>query len=424
MTSEPAQLTTGAGGLALDRAVVALLRTHLPSVAQRTVAAITVEVPEYAGALTGEMGTTIELAVQTALGAFLKLAEQSRDSDPSTPLQPALAGAYALGRGEARSGRSMDALLAAYRVGARVSWRELSTSAVSSGLAAGTVAQFAELVFAYIDQLSAASVAGHADELATTGRVRQGYLERLGRELLAGADPDMLARSAERADWTPPPELTAVLVPWVRVRGAVSLLDPRTLTVSADLAGPGPDDDMAAAHDRGEASMAVLLVPQAPGGSRSQLLRVLAGRPAVVGPSRPWTAASSSYRRAVRALALLPSLGQEPVDTDEHLAALVLSADSEALADLRARVLAPLADLRPGTADRLAETLRSWLLHQGRRDQVAADLVVHPQTVRYRMTQLRELYGDRLTDPEAVLELTVALAVATPPSTTARGDGA
>ncbi len=423
MTLERAPLTPGAGGLALDPEVIALLRLHLPAVAQRTVAAVTAEVPEYAGALTGEMGTTIELAVQTALGAFLKLAEQSKDSDPSTPLQPALAGAYALGRGEARSGRSMDALLAAYRVGARVSWRELSTSAVSSGLAASTVAQFAELVFAYIDQLSAASVAGHADELATTGRVRQGYLERLGQELLAGAARDKLVASAERADWAPPAELTAVLVPWVRVRGAVSLLDPRTLTVSSDLDALDALDALeassvaAAASSLDEHSMAVLLVPDAAGVNRSQLLRVLGGRPAVVGPSRPWTQACSSYRRAVRALELLASLPEEPVDTDEHLAALVLSADPEALADLRLRALAPLSGLRPGTADRLAETLRSWLLHQGRREQVAADLVVHPQTVRYRMTQLRELYGDRLTDPETVLELTVALALAPPPIT-------
>jgi DNA-binding PucR family transcriptional regulator len=51
------------------------------------------------------------------------------------------------------------------------------------------------------------------------------------------------------------------------------------------------------------------------------------------------------------------------------------------------------------------------LLHHGRRDQVAADLFVHPQTVRYRMNQLRELYGDRLEDPAAVLELTIALGV-------------
>ena len=49
------------------------------------------------------------------------------------------------------------------------------------------------------------------------------------------------------------------------------------------------------------------------------------------------------------------------------------------------------------------------VLHQGQREAVAADLFVHAQTVRYRMTQLRELYGDRLDDPNTVLELTVAL---------------
>jgi DNA-binding PucR family transcriptional regulator len=54
--------------------------------------------------------------------------------------------------------------------------------------------------------------------------------------------------------------------------------------------------------------------------------------------------------------------------------------------------------------------LRAWLLHQRRREEVAADLVVHPQTVRYRMTQLRELYGDALSDPRTVGALTIALA--------------
>ncbi|MGH3523709.1 MAG: helix-turn-helix domain-containing protein, partial [Mycobacterium sp.] len=99
------------------------------------------------------------------------------------------------------------------------------------------------------------------------------------------------------------------------------------------------------------------------------------------------------------------------VDTENHLAELVLSADPEAVEDLRRQVLAPMAGLRPNTAERLEETLRSWLLHRGQRDAVAADLFVHPQTVRYRMTQLRELYGDRLNDPQTILELTVALAI-------------
>ena len=126
--------------------------------------------------------------------------------------------------------------------------------------------------------------------------------------------------------------------------------------------------------------------------------------------ARSAAATSASYTRALRALDLRSTLGEDATyDTEEHLADLVLAADREAVADLRARVLAPLDDLRPATQQKLAETLRAWLLHQGRRDDVASALFVHPQTVRYRMGQLRELYGDRLEDPGTVLALTVAL---------------
>jgi hypothetical protein len=393
-----------AGGLSLDPEVVATLRAQLPTVAERIVAALTAEVAEYAGALGGEMGATIQNAVEVALAAFLRIAAHAEDADPSTPLNAALEGAYALGRGEARAGRTMDALLAAYRVGAGVSWRELSTTAVAGGLPAATVARFAELVFHYIDELSAASVAGHTDELATSGRVREHYLEQLGGALLAGAPTDELVARAERADWSPPDTLTAVLLPSARVHDTLSSLDPRTLRPSVDPAGEDTSEQTS-----------VLLVPDAHR-RRPALLRALRGRAAVVGPSRPWEQAASSYHRARRGLELLrPSssgpAGDDALDTDDHLTTLVLGADREALADLRARALAPLDGLRPDTADRLAETLRSWVLHQGRRNAVAADLVVHPQTVRYRLTQLRERYGDRLEDPAEILELTVALAL-------------
>ena len=102
---------------------------------------------------------------------------------------------------------------------------------------------------------------------------------------------------------------------------------------------------------------------------------------------------------------------RESIDTDEHLVGLLLSGDPELLADLYEQALAPMASVRPTTRPRLEETLRSWLLHHGRRDLMAAHLYVHPQTVRYRMGQLRELFGDRLDDPEEVLRLTIALAV-------------
>ena len=43
---------------------------------------------------------------------------------------------------------------------------------------------------------------------------------------------------------------------------------------------------------------------------------------------------------------------------------------------------------------------------------VAAALDVHPQTVRYRVRQLRDLFGERLEDPEARFELALALRAA------------
>src|SRR5829696_8958771 len=110
------------------------MQAELPAVAEQTVATIVVEVPSYADAFAGEMGRAISNAVELALGGFLDLATAPGGVDPSLPIGPALEGAYRLGRGEARSGRSMDALLAAYRVGARVSWRQMSATAVAEGL--------------------------------------------------------------------------------------------------------------------------------------------------------------------------------------------------------------------------------------------------------------------------------------------------
>jgi hypothetical protein len=383
--------------------VVAPLRHGLPEVAVQTIEAITNEVPAYTVAFAGELGAKLERAVRAALGTFLDLLSRAEGADPGAPLAPALEAAYALGRGEARSGRSLDALLAAYRVGARVAWRELAAISVRTGQLAPTIAHFAELVFAYIDELSAASVAGHADQLAASGRVRQRHLEQLAQALAAGDAPHVVAAAAERAGWAPPQTLAAVLVPERAVRAAADRLDPRTLQLAE------------AGADLPETS--VLLVPDVSDTSRAGLIRRLAAHGAVVGPARPWTAVRESLERAVRAgrIAGLPAPGAV-LDTEDHLVPLVVTADPRALGDLRARALAPLAGERAATAAKLIETLRSWLLHQGRREEVAAELFVHPQTVRYRLARLRELYGDRLRDPDWLLSLTIALAVPEGPS--------
>lgn len=390
--------TSVAPHVGLPPAMAGAIRAGLPTIAEQTVVAIVADVPEYAAALTGELRTNIEQAVPMALSAFVRLAEDARHADPGTPHQQAITASYELGRGEARAGRTVDALLAAYRIGARVAWRGFSDVAVDQGLEAPALARFAGLTFAYIDELSAASVAGHADERATTGRVRERYLERLAQLLVEGASTDVLQDATERASWEPPATLTAVVLPSVRLRRARSRLDQQALALTGGLVGgPLGADDV------------VLLVPDAGGGRRSRLLASLEGCQAVVGPTRSWAEVAGSFRRALRARATLAPDAVHARDTEEHLAELVTTADPAALADLRERALAPLAELRPAVQARLALTLRSWLLHQGRRDAVAAELFVHPQTVRYRMTQVRELYGEQLDDPRRVHELVVAL---------------
>jgi hypothetical protein len=386
--------------MATDREHVALrlpadiagqMRQDMAGVAEQVIAAVISQVPSYRDPFRGQMGRNIETAVKVALDGFLDLASRREGIDAGEQIETVMEAAYALGRGEARSGRSMDALAQAYRVGARVAWREMSTAAVAAGLDPLTLARLAELVFAYIDELSDASVSGHADELTTSGRLRQRRLDRLTVRLLDGAPEEELLAAAERADWTPPTALAALIAPEARIRGARAQLDSGSLYLADEV-------------DELDSGWNVVLVPMPNNRARVAVLRAAQDTEAIVGPTVPWTSVRTSYLRALHAYRI-GLVG----DTDQHLARLVVTAEPGALAALRARVLAPLDGVRPAAQDKLEQTLRAWLLHQGRRDEVAEALFVHPQTVRYRVGQLRDLYGDRLTDPEFVRDAVIAL---------------
>ncbi len=384
----------------LPPTVASALVAGLEAVAQEAVSAITREVPAYSGAASGRMGANLRGGVQSGLGAFLQLV--SGGADARAKLGQARQGAFELGAGEARTGRSLEALLAAYRVGARVSWRSWSQVAVDAGLAATEIAQLAEMVFAYIDELSAATAAGHAAEVGSVERLRERRLEDLGRLLAAGGTPEEeLVEAAGRAEWTPATTLTAVLLPTASASALRGRLSPDTLVLGAPL--PGFSSDL---------GLVLMLAADAHARGRARLLSVLEGRRAIVGPARPWAQAAESCRRVARLHALVVAGGlarSDPTDSEAHLAELVITADPQALEDLRAAVLAPMETVSGAVRGRLTETLAAWVLHQGRRDTVAEALYVHPQTVRYRMAQLRALYGDLLDDPAYLRQLTIAL---------------
>jgi hypothetical protein len=283
----------------------------------------------------------------------------------------------ALGRGEHHQGRTLDALQAAYRTGARVAWRRSGEAAARAGIGAEDQRRLAEAIFAYIDQLAAESVAGYASAQARVAGEAERSRHRLVAALIEGQPEAALETAGQDAGW-PLPRLVAVVAADQADRIAARL-------------GPGA----IAADD-----ILVVADPEAPG---SRLRAILADTPAGVGPAVEPSRAPFSHRLAFAARALAAG---SPVFADDRLPDLLIAADEELAARLADRALAPLAGDRSG---RLTDTLRAWLDAHGHRPTVAAELHIHPQTVRYRLARLRERFGDVLDDPEGRLALQLAL---------------
>jgi sugar diacid utilization regulator len=171
---------------------------------------------------------------------------------------------------------------------------------------------------------------------------------------------------------------------------------------SERLAGRIGPDVVAARLD----GQTVAFVPDVqPPGRVAQIGLALGGHRGALGPEVGWLQASLSLERARLALDVVPG---SFVRAEEHLADLLLAADRRLGAELADRVLAPLDDAPDATRVKLTETLEAWLDHQGRVEAVAQALDIHPQTVRYRLGQLRERI-DGLEDPDRRFELAVAL---------------
>jgi hypothetical protein len=403
---------------ALPAKVAPVLRAELHALADEIIVAVAEGVPDYAQPLEGDFGRTMRLGVEEALRQFVALIEAPEAG------RGAGQGVYVdLGRGEMRAGRSLDALLSAYRLGARAAWRRFAAAGERAGLDPRTLYLLAESIFAYIDELSADSIEGYAREQAAAAGADQRRRRRLVRLLIQSppAAPGAVEAAAADAGWPLPRTLAAVAVEGEEADRVASRL---------------PVDVLMAPLPAG----AVLIVPDpvAPG-RRRELERALRGRAAVLGPTVGWPEAEVSFARAVAVLrlALDGALGSPDDDgepaplapaadvrsrpagvrglllADDHGLALLLGADRRLANDVAERALAPLDEESSRSRDRLAATLAAWLRHRGRTEEIARTLHVHPQTVRYRLGRLRDLFGERLDDPEARFELEVALR--TPP---------
>ena len=374
---------------ALPDEALAALAPELPALADEIIRAIGTEVPAYARSLEGAFGEGVRVGVEQALGQFDEMAR-----NPGVGRAPGRGIYVALGRGEFREGRSLEALLAAYRVGARVAWRRLAAAGLAAGLSPETLVLLAESIFAYIDELSAESAEGYAREQAERAGERDRRRQALVALLLQAPAPDaaVVAAAAEAADWPLPRQLSVALWDAAAGRRPLSRL---------------PIGSVVATVER--FNCALVPDPEGPGRA-AETLRALEDTRAGLGPAVEWRQAGRSYRRALAALDLAEQRAADgPLVADEHRAALLLRSDPALVAELGEERLRPLVEETPASRVRLEATLLAWLRSDGSVAAAAAELAVHPQTVRYRLGRLRQLFGEVLDDPDARFELELAL---------------
>ncbi|CND44070.1 regulatory protein [Mycobacterium tuberculosis] len=384
--------TSGRPWADLPRELADHMRPHLDEVADDMIQEIQTRVREYDRPGDGSYSGTLRLAVERVLHYFVdRVADPAHDSAPVTDFF------RAIGRGEAGEGRSLDAMQTAMRVGGMVAWRRMTEGAEALKVSPRTLGAVGEVLMEFQDDLAHAAAEGFSQAKAAVAGEMQRRRKRLLDLLFADppAAQEAIADLAAAAHWPIPRTIAAVALGRHHQDARLPAFPPDVL---ADLTRRTPS----------------LIIPDPDGPGRAKLVdRALAGTLAVVGPTVPLMEAARSIQWARKTLSLVQrgviEADSGVIRSVEHMSTLILFQDEgliTSLADLR---LAPLAHLRPSQQDRLAETLLAWLQSGRNANEVAMRLHVHPQTVRYRLRQLEELFGDQLLDPDLRFDLEIVL---------------
>ncbi|MFD6431445.1 helix-turn-helix domain-containing protein [Streptomyces venezuelae] len=389
------------------REFAALALEEVPALAQDILREIRAEYPGLPVVLDDSGEPMALIGIRRALEGFVREIA-SQEGRPRYHLEVF----QEFGRGEGLHGRSLDSLQAIYRLGVRLAWRRLAEIGQQIEIPPPAMYELAESGFEYLDGLVDQSVRGYAEAAAREAGERLRLQRKLMELLLSDRRSDSatgpsygsgsgaaalgngLGERAARVGWQLP-ERVAVGV----------LLRPAREAV-APAVGEGVLLDMEAEQPR-------MVVPDPDAAGRPELLRrAMTGWSGAIGPPVALADAAKSLRWAEAAVrlmerGLLPS--GEVLHCTEHTEALVLLQPEELIEDLARRCLAPLEHCGPAHGRRLAETLLAWLETRGGAPEVAARLGVHPQTVRYRLRQIRELWGDEVDDPDRRFELELVL---------------
>ncbi len=306
---------------------------------------------------------------------------------------------FALGRAQARAGRSLDELMGFYRMAGQTMWRNVARLGTQQGVRAEDLYMLAETGFGCVDEISTQAAAGFAEEHSHRSGAAHSRRSEFARLLLRDPQPspEVLREAARTAG--------VALAPRVALFAGPGELYERFVRAARDQTVLGPRE--------GE-FVGALFDPDGPG--RRERLRHAAERAGTQVALGPAVALADARKSLARALALLSLVRAGLAGdgglacADEHRLELLLAADPALATELARGRLAPLRAVQgEATRENLALTLRAWLRAPGQRKTIAGELGVHPQTVRYRMTRLRELFGEALDDPDGRFELELAL---------------
>ncbi|MEV6878325.1 helix-turn-helix domain-containing protein [Amycolatopsis sp. NPDC051128] len=374
------------------RELAEFMRPALPRLVEQIVREVWRAVPVYARPGEGRYTHVTRQGVDCAVKLFVDLVE-----DPATARDKLHETCRRLGAGEAREGRTLDDLHAAYRVGTRVAWQGIMRLGQRHHLSSMAMGRLGEMLFGYADELAKMSFQGYREAQAEMEGAREGLRRRLLQLVLErpAVPVEVITDSAQAVGWAPPDTVAAVSV------------EPHAHVSRTPVTSWGTD-----VLSNLELPQPHLLLPAPIDQDRLHRIASDLGVRIVVGPPTPLDKAANSLRWA-RAAERLVARGVLPAARitwcAEHLTTLWLLSDEDLVDQLARHQFGPLAGFSEATQLRLAETLLSWLGHGGKIPKIAAELVVHPQTVRYRLRQLEQVFGDRLHDPKARFTMEMVL---------------
>ena len=347
------------------------------------------------------------------LRLLLKACRQGVDAlirnlhDGRRPHPAELAALGAAGARQAEMDVPLEVLLAAYRLAAKMIWREVVDEATRvGGLDPQTVVALTEQVLEYLDDISAAVGSAYLARREEVVRRRDRERDNLLRRLLAGDAGSEVRRLAVTAGLELSPPYRALAVWDAGIDGLDRLVSTvwrsaAPLTVAEE---PGRWVVLVDAAADVERLVADALASSTAGPDGR---RVSIGIGPVAATLEEVGAAATRARRALNAGRRLDPEGRAFDDRDLSVVAALAEHPDEARTFVE-RYLGVLA--ADGTRSELLSTVAAVVATRGLAE-AATSLGVHRHTVVYRLERLRELTGLNLDEPEVRHRVWLALAL-------------